>query len=250
MSGHSKWSTIKHKKAAQDAKRGKIFTRLIKEITIAARLGGGNPEHNPRLRSAIAEAKSNNMPNNNIERAIKKGTGELEGVSYEEVTYEGYGPGGVAMMVEVITDNKNRTTSEIRKIFSKSNGNLGENGCVAWMFEAKGFIVVKKESTSEEQLMDVALEAGAEDIQEEDDTFEITTQPASFSAVREALEAASIPVESARLDKVPQNTVAVSGKEAEQVLRLAEALEEHDDVQNVYANFDIDQETMAALARE
>ena len=250
MSGHSKWASIKHKKGAADAKRGKIFTKLIREITVAAREGGGDPDSNPRLRLAVQKAKDANMPADNIERGIKKGTGDLEGVSFESVSFEGYAPGGVAVIVEGLTDNKNRTTSEIRKIFSKSNGNLGENGCVAWMFEAKGFIVVKKESTSEEQLMDVALEAGAEDIQEEDDTFEITTQPASFSAVREALEAASIPVESARLDKVPQNTVAVSGKEAEQVLRLAEALEEHDDVQNVYANFDIDQETMAALARE
>ncbi|RME27176.1 MAG: YebC/PmpR family DNA-binding transcriptional regulator [Deltaproteobacteria bacterium] len=249
MSGHSKWSTIKHKKAAQDAKRGKLFTRLIREITIAARMGGGNPDHNPRLRSAIAEAKANNMPAANIERAIKKGTGELEGTTYEEITYEGYGPGGVAMMVEAITDNKNRTTSEIRKIFSKANGNLGEKGSVAWIFEAKGFIVVSKDSADEEKLMDIAIDAGAEDIQEVDDTFEITTGPSELHAVREALEQAGIKVISAKLDKIPQNTVPVSGKEAEAVLKLAEALEEHDDVQNVYANFDIDEQTLAELQK-
>ena len=249
MSGHSKWSTIKHKKAAQDAKRGRLFTRLIREITIAARMGGGNPDHNPRLRSAIAEAKANNMPAANIERAIKKGTGELEGTTYEEITYEGYGPGGVAMMVEAITDNKNRTTSEIRKIFSKANGNLGEKGSVAWIFEAKGFIVVGKDSADEEKLMDIAIDAGAEDIQEVEDTFEITTGPSELHAVREALEQAGIKVMSAKLDKIPQNTVPVSGKEAEAVLKLAEALEDHDDVQNVYANFDIDEQTLAALQK-
>jgi len=249
MSGHSKWSTIKHKKAAQDAKRGRIFTRLIKEITIAARMGGGIPDHNPRLRAAIQEAKANNMPASNIERAIKKGTGELEGVSYEEITYEGYGPGGVAMMVEVITDNKNRTASEIRKIFAKANGNLGEVGCVSWIFENKGLIVVEKSAASEEKLMEVALEAGADDIQDGGDSFEVITSPSAFQAVKEAIEKAGIPVASAKLDKIPQNTVPVKGKEAEQVLRLAEALEEHDDVQNVYANFDIDPETLASLGK-
>ncbi len=245
MSGHSKWSTIKHKKAAADAKRGKVFTRLIKEISIAAREGGGNPEFNPRLRSAIAEAKANNMPANNIDRAVKKGTGELEGVSYEEINYEGYGPGGVAILAEVITDNKNRTASEIRKIFSKNNGNLGEQNCVAWMFDTKGLIVLDKSVVDEERLMDVALEAGAEDIAEEEDSWEVTAEPGAFQAVREALDKAEIPYLSAEIDKIPQTTVAVEGKEAAQVLRLAEQLEDQDDVQNVFANFDIDPDTVA-----
>jgi len=244
MSGHSKWSTIKHKKAAADAKRGSVFTRLIKEITIAAREGGGNAEFNPRLRSAVAEAKNNNMPASNIERAIKKGTGELEGVHYEEITYEGYGAGGVAIMIDIITDNRNRTASEIRKIFSKHNGSLGEQNCVAWMFETKGVIVLEKTAVSEDRLMEVALEAGAEDIAEDDDNWEVTTEPSSFQAVREALEQAQFPVVSAKVEKIPQNTVQAEGKEAVQVLRLAEALEEHDDVQNVYANFDIDPESL------
>ena len=246
MSGHSKWSTIKHKKGAADAKRGKIFTRLIKEITVAARLGGGNPDHNPRLRSAIAEAKSNNMPASNIERAIKKGTGELEGVSYEEVTYEGYGPGGVAIMAETITDNKNRTAGEIRKIFSKGNGNMGEQNCVAYMFDSKGLIVIDKEAIPEEKLMEVALDAGAEDIEDEEDSFQVVTDPVSFQGVKDALEQAGVPMVSAKLDKIPQNTVRVEGKDAAQVLKLAEALEEHDDVQNVYANFDIDPDSIPA----
>ena len=246
MSGHSKWSTIKHKKGAADAKRGKIFTRLIKEITVAARMGGGVPEHNPRLRSAIAEAKAANMPATNIDRAIKKGTGELEGVSYEEATYEGYGPGGVAIMAEVITDNKNRTAGEIRKIFSKGNGNLGEQNCVGWMFDSKGLIVIAKDAVSEEKLMEVALEAGAEDIEDEEDSFQVATDPVGFLGVKEALEQAGIPLLSAKLDKIPQNTVRVEGKDASQVLKLAEALEEHDDVQNVYANFDIDPDSIPA----
>lgn len=246
MSGHSKWSTIKHKKGAADAKRGRIFTRLIKEITVAARMGGGSPEHNPRLRSSIAEAKAANMPASNIERAIKKGTGELDGVSYEEITYEGYGPGGVAIMAEVITDNKNRTASEIRKIFSKGNGNLGEQNCVGWMFDSKGLIVITKDAASEEKLMEVALEAGAEDIEDEEDSFQVVTDPGGFQSVKDALEQAGIPMVSAKLDKIPQNTVRVEGKDASQVLRLAEALEEHDDVQNVYANFDIDPDSIPA----
>jgi YebC/PmpR family DNA-binding regulatory protein len=245
MSGHSKWSTIKHKKGAADAKRGKIFTRLIKEITIAARMGGGDPEGNPRLRTAIAAAKSQNMPATNIDRAVKKGTGELEGLSYEEGTYEGYGPGGVAIMLDVITDNKNRTASEIRKIFSKANGNLGEVGCVGWMFESKGIVTVDTKDVTEEKLMDVALEAGADDIEEDEGVFEITTDPSNYQAVVEALEQAQIKTISAALEKVPQNTVKVVGKEASQVLKLAEVLEEHDDVQNVYANFDIDPDTIS-----
>ncbi len=244
MSGHSKWSTIKHKKGAADAKRGRIFTRLIKEITIAARMNGGSPEHNPRLRSAIAEAKTANMPATNIDRAIKKGTGELDGVSYEEGTYEGYGPSGVAVLIEVITDNKNRTAGEIRKIFSKSNGALGEVGCVGWMFDAKGLFVLDKSQVTEDRLMEVALEAGADDIQEEDETFQVTSDPGSFQEVKDALEKAGLEVMSAVLDKIPQNTVSVAGKEAEQVLRLAETLEDHDDVQNVYLNFDIDQDSL------
>ncbi len=244
MSGHSKWSTIKHKKGAADAKRGKIFTRLIKEITIAARMGGGNPEFNPRLRSAVAEAKGSNMPAHNIERAVKKGTGELEGISYEEGTYEGYGAGGVAILVDVITDNKNRTAGEIRKIFSKSAGAMGEVGCVGWMFESKGLLVVDKANSTEEQLMDVALEAGADDIVEEDDCFEITTDPNSFQAVADAMEKAEIPTLSARIDKFPANTVEVAGKEAAQVMRLIDALDNNDDVQNVYDNSDIDPATL------
>ena len=244
MSGHSKWSTIKHKKAAADAKRGKAFTRLIKEVTIAARLGGGNPEFNPRLRSAIAEAKNGNMPASNIERAIKKGTGDLEGVTYEEITYEGYGPGGVAILAEAITDNRNRTIGQIRKIFSKSNGSMGEPNSVGWMFETKGVILLDGEAASEEQLMEVALEAGADDIQDLEGSWEITTDPSVFPEVRDALEAAGISWLSAKVDKIPQNTVAVAGRDAELVLKLAEALEEHDDIQNVYANCDIDEDSL------
>ncbi len=248
MSGHSKWSTIKHKKGAADAKRGRMFTKLIKEITIAARAGGGNPEFNPRLRSAVAEAKASNMPSNNIERAIKKGTGELEGVAYEELTFEGYGAGGVAVMVEVITDSRNRTSSEIRKIFSKHGGNMGEVGCVGWMFQNKGSILIEKPAATEERLMEVALEAGAEDIRDDGDLWNVVTDPAAFPAVKAAVEQAGIPVQSAKVERVPQNTVAVAGKEADQVLRLAEALEDHDDVQNVYANFDIDESSLPAEA--
>ncbi|MBW2700642.1 MAG: YebC/PmpR family DNA-binding transcriptional regulator [Deltaproteobacteria bacterium] len=244
MSGHSKWSTIKHKKAAADAKRGKAFTRLIKEVTIAARLGGGNPEFNPRLRSAIAEAKNGNMPASNIERAIKKGTGDLEGVTYEEITYEGYGPGGVAILAEAITDNRNRTIGQIRKIFSKSNGSMGEPNSVGWMFETKGVILLDGEAASEEQLMDVALEAGADDIQDLDGSWEITTDPSVFPEVRDALEAAGISWLSAKVDKIPQNTVAVKGRDAELVLKLAEELEDHDDIQNVYVNCDIDEDSL------
>ncbi len=241
MSGHSKWATIKHKKGAADAKRGRIFTRLIKEITIAARMGGGNVDFNPRLRSAVQEAKANNMPAANIERAIKKGTGELEGTVIEEATYEGYGPGGVAIMVEAITDSKNRTASEFRKLFSKFGGNMGEVGCVGWMFQSKGAIhVEKKDGVTEDRIMEVALDAGIQDIQDEDETFLVTCDPPALAAVKEALEKAGMAVSSAKVEKIPQNTVQVKGKEAEQVIRLAEALEEHDDVQNVFANFDID----------
>jgi YebC/PmpR family DNA-binding regulatory protein len=247
MSGHSKWATIKHKKGAADAKRGRIFTRLIKEITIAARSGGGSVDGNPRLRTAVSEAKANNMPASNIDRAIKKGTGELEGVSYEEATYEGYGPGGVAIMVEVITDNKNRTTGEFRKIFSRCGGNLGELGCVGWMFVSKGVILLSKAGLTEDKLMDIALDVGADDIQEEEEHFQVTCEPNKLQAVKDGLEKAGLKIESAKPDKIPQNTIKVAGKEAEQVLRLASELEDHDDVQNVYANFDIDPADIPAV---
>ncbi len=247
MSGHSKWHSIKHKKARVDAQRGKIFTRLIKELTVAARMGGGDPEANSRLRTAIATAKAANMPGDNIDRAIKKGTGELPGVSYEEITYEGYGPAGVAIMVDAMTDNKNRTVAEIRYIMSKHGGNLGANGCVAWMFHKKGIIVVEAENTDEDELMEVALEAGAEDMTNEDGLFQITAAPASFEEVHTALEAQGIPMASAELTKVPENTVNVSEKDASKVLKLMDLLENHDDVQNVYTNFDIPEDILAKL---
>jgi YebC/PmpR family DNA-binding regulatory protein len=251
MSGHSKWATIKRKKGATDAARGRLFTRLIKEITIAARDGGGNAEGNPRLRLAIQTAKDNNMPADNIKRAIQRGTGELPGVTYEEVTYEGYGPGGVAIILEAVTDNANRTVSEIRHVFSRNNGNMGQSGSVAWMFHRKGSIVIpvsgQKKPLSEDDVMAVVLEAGADDLQTEADTFTVTTSPQSFDAVKKALEEAGITLESASLQMVPQNTVKVTGREAEQLLKLMEAIEEHDDVQNVYANFDIDEKELAAL---
>ncbi|MFQ5881241.1 MAG: YebC/PmpR family DNA-binding transcriptional regulator [Candidatus Methylomirabilales bacterium] len=248
MSGHSKWAGIKHKKAKMDAQRGRIFGRLIREITVAARLGGGDPAGNPRLRDAIDKAKAANMPQDNILRAIKKGTGEMEGVSYEECVYEGYGPGGVAVLLEALSDNRNRTTAEIRKIFSRFGGNLGESGCVGWMFQKKGLIQVTAKGVDEEKLLAVALEAGAEDVRGEEQTFEIVTDPKDFKAVKAALEQVAFPLESAEVTKVPQSTVRLAGKEAEQVLRLMDGLEEHDDVQHVYANFDIPEEVMAALA--
>ncbi len=249
MSGHSKWSTIKRKKGANDAKRGKIFTRLIKEITVAARMGGGDPEGNPRLRSAISVAKSENMPKDNIARAIKKGTGEIEGEVYEEILYEGYGPGGVAVLVNCMTDNRNRTVADIRHFFAKSNGNLGESGCVAWMFESKGLIVIDKEVVSEEKLMDLALEAGADDVIEEDTEFQVTTAPEDYETVREALEESEISFLEASLTMVPQNTIEVTEeKPAKALLKLLESLEDHDDVQNVHANFDIDDELMEQLS--
>jgi len=246
MSGHSKWSTIKHKKAATDAKRGKIFTKLIKEITIAARMGGKDADANPRLRSAIIAARAENMPKDNIERAIKKGTGELEGVNYEESTYEGYGPGGAAILLESLTDNKNRAVAEIRHIFNKNGGNLGENGCVAWMFEKKGYINVEKSAAEEESLMETALEAGAEDIREEDDSFDVITEPQDFEAVRQSLESASIQFQVGGITMLPQNTMDLTGKEAEQMLRLMESLDDCDDVQKVYTNADIPDEIIDA----
>ncbi len=250
MSGHSKWSTIKRKKGAIDAKRGKIFTRLIKEITVAARTGGGgDPDGNPRLRSAINAAKAENMPKDNIDRAIKKGTGELEGEVYEEILYEGYGPAGVAVLVECMTDNRNRTVADIRHYFSKSNGNLGESGCVAWMFDKKGLIQVEKDKYSEEELMDLALEAGAEDVVEEDAVYQILTSPEEFSDVRDALEASGVEFFEAAVSMIPSNTIAVTEeKPALSLLRLLENLEDHDDVQNVYSNFDIDDELMEKIS--
>jgi YebC/PmpR family DNA-binding regulatory protein len=242
MSGHSKWSSIKHKKAATDAKRGKIFTKLIKEITVAARMGGGDMEANPRLRAAVGAAKNENMPKDNIERAIKKGTGELEGVSYEEITYEGYGPGGAAVLIESLTDNKNRTVAEIRNIFGKTGGNLGENGCVAWMFDKKGYIAVERSAVDEDALMETALDAGAEDIREDNGNFEVISEPGDFESIKEAIDQASISYIDAEVTMLPQNTTNLAGKEAEQMMRLMEMLEDCDDVQKVYTNADIPEE--------
>jgi YebC/PmpR family DNA-binding regulatory protein len=243
MSGHSKWSTIRHKKGAADAKRGKIFTKLIKEITVAARMGGGgDPSSNPRLRTAIQAAKSENMPKDNIERAIKKGTGELEGVNYEESVYEGYGPGGAAVFVESLTDNKNRAVADIRHIFNKNGGSLGETGCVAWMFSKKGYIVVEKKAVDEDVLMEKAIEAGAEDVREDDGTFEIITNVQEFEMVKEAIETAGIPCVEAEVTMLPQSTVDLVGKDAEQMIRMMESLEDCEDVQKVYTNADIPEE--------
>ena len=248
MSGHSKWATTKRKKAAIDSKRGKIFTKITKEITVAARMGGGDPDGNPRLRTAVDKAKSVSMPQDNIKRAIQKGTGDLDGVNYEETTYEGYGPNGVAIIVDVMTDNKNRTVAELRHIMEKLGKGMGENGCVSWMFRKKGYIVVTKATADEEKLMGIALDAGAEDMQPEDDNFVITTAPADFEKVKKALDAAGIATEVAEVTMVPQTYVTLEGqKEASQMLRLMEALEDNDDVQNVYANFDIPDDVMAAV---
>ncbi|HEY5543830.1 MAG TPA: YebC/PmpR family DNA-binding transcriptional regulator [Candidatus Binatia bacterium] len=244
MSGHSKWSTIKHKKAAKDAKKGKIFTKLIKEITVAARMGGGDINANPRLRTAVLTARGNSMPNENIERAIKKGTGELEGVTYEEIQYEGYGPGGAAIIAQVLTDNKNRTVSEIRRLFTKHGGNLGETGCVSWMFDNKGLIAIEKSQVDEERLMGIVLEAGAEDVREEDEIFEVVTSPEAFAAVKDSLDHEKIAVASAQVTLMPKNTVDVDAKHVEQILKLTEELEDHDDVQSVSANFNIPTELM------
>ncbi|MDH7516287.1 MAG: YebC/PmpR family DNA-binding transcriptional regulator [Bacteroidota bacterium] len=248
MSGHSKWATIKRAKGAKDAARGRLFSRIIKEITIAARNGGGDPAGNPRLRLAIEKAKSANMPADNIKRAIQRGTGELEGQAFEEVMYEGYGPGGVAFLVEVITDNRNRTVSELRHIFSRNHGNLAETGAVAWKFERRGVITVPADR-SEEDMMMIALDAGAEDLQTEDDSYEIYTAPTDFETVRAALLEKGLNITEASIQMVPKTTMKVVGKEAEAVLRLVEALEEHDDIQNVYADFDIDTEVMESLNR-
>ena len=248
MSGHSKWAGIKHKKAKVDAQRGRIFTKIIREITVAARVGGGDPAGNSRLRTAIQAAKAVNMPAENIERAIKKGTGELEGVTYEEVTYEGYGPGGVAVLVEVVTDNKNRTVGEIRKLFSRHGGSLGEVGCVSFLFEKRGHIQVEASKVDEDRLLSIALEAGAEDMQQDESLFAITTAPKDFEKVRDAVVKSGIQPLSAEITMLPKSTVKLGGKPAEQMLRLMEELEEHDDAQHVYANFDIPEEIMAAMS--
>lgn len=245
MSGHSKWHSIKYKKAAADAKRGKIFTKVIKELAVAARIGGGDPDANSRLRKAISDAKAVNMPADNIKKAIMKGTGQLEGVSYEEMSYEGYGAGGVAIYVETVTDNKNRTVSEIRHIFSRNGGNLAESGCVAWMFERKGYIVVEKSKASEDKLLDIVLEAGAEDLREDGSNYEVFTAPDNYEAVVNALDENRIETAASSLGYIPKNYVKLEGKQAHQLLRLMEELEDHDDVQNVWANFDIDEEEIA-----
>ena len=242
MSGHNKWSTIKHKKGAADAKRGKIFSKLIKEITIAARMGGGDPDANPRLRTVIAAAKSENMPKDNIERAIKKGTGELEGVNYEESTYEGYGPGGAAVFIESVTDNKNRAVADIRHIFSKNGGNLGENGCVAWMFDKKGYIAIEKKVVDEDSLMETSIEAGAEDVREDNGSFEIITEPDDFESVKTAIDKAAIVYIDAEITMLPQSTTNLEGKQALQMVKLMEALDDCEDVQKVYTNADIPEE--------
>lgn len=248
MSGHSKWSTIKRKKGATDAKRGKIFTKLTKEIIVAARLGGGDVTMNPRLRAAVADARTENMPKDNIERAIKKGTGELEGQSYEEVIYEGYGVGGVAVLVESMTDNKNRTVPDLRHIFSKNGGNLGENGCVAWLFDKKGLITVDKKAVTEEKLMDTVLEAGAEDVREQEKEYEIVTSASDFEAVKKALDDQKVPYLAAEITMIPKTMVRIEDeKQAQQVLRLMEGLEDHDDVQHAYANFDIPDAILEAI---
>ncbi len=247
MSGHNKWAKIKHKKAGTDAQRGKLFSRLIKEITIAARQGGGDQTGNPRLRLAVQTAKDNNMPADNIKRAVQRGTGELPGVQYEELTYESYGPAGVALMIELVTDNKNRTVAELRHLLDRNNGKLAEAGSVAWMFQKKGSIEVAKSGIGEDDLLNIILEAGADDMSVEDDYYDITTSFETFEAVKKAVEDKGLKINAASVQMQPQNTIRVEGKEAEQVLRLMEALEEHDDVQNVYANFDIDDSVLAQL---
>jgi YebC/PmpR family DNA-binding regulatory protein len=245
MSGHSKWHSIKHKKGALDAKRGRMFTKVIKEITIAARIGGGDAEGNPRLRKAVSDAKELNMPADNIKRAIMKGTGELEGGQLEELTYEGYGPSGVAMIVEVVTDNRNRTVSEIRHVFSKNGGNMGESGSVAWMFKKKGYIVIDKSKADEDTVMTLAIDAGADDFSSEESNYEIYTSPESFDAVLKALKAKGIEPMSSEISMIPENYIKVEGKSAQQVIKLMEALDDHDDVQHVYGNFDIAESELA-----
>ncbi len=248
MSGHSKWATIKHKKAALDSKRGKVFTRIIKEIMIAARSGGGDPEASPRLRTAVLAAKAVSMPADNIKRAIMRGTGELEGGQIDEFSYEGYGPGGTAVIVAVATDNKNRTVSEVRHIFSKNGGNLGEQGSVAWMFERKGQIIIERDKAKEDDLMALVLEAGADDLKDNGDSWEVLTAPESLLIVQDALQKAGIPTEAAQVAMIPKNLVKVTGAQARSVLRMTELLEDHDDVQDVFSNFDIDEKEMEEFA--
>ncbi len=240
MSGHSKWHTIKHKKGALDAKRGKITTRIVKEITIAARMGGGDPAGNPRLRKAVADAKSENIPNDTIDRAIKRGTGELEGVMYEEITYEGYGPAGVAVMVQVTTDNRNRTVGELRHLFSKNGGNLGESGCVNWMFDNQGIILLDKDVKAEDELFELVAGAGADDLKDQGDTWEVVTTPENFNAVYEAIKGANLATLSAEVTMVPKTSVKLEGKDAQAMLKFYDALDDHDDVQKVSANFEVD----------
>ena len=246
MSGHSKWHSIKHKKGALDAKRGKLFSKLIKELTVGARTGGGDPAGNARLRKAISDAKAANMPNDTIDRAVRRGSGEEGGVNYEEVTYEGYGPGGVALLIETMTDNRNRTVAEIRHLFSKNGGNLGEAGSVGWMFEKKGYIVVEKGAKPEDQLFDIAIEAGAEDLRDDEDNWEILTTPENFEAVHAAIKSAGITPQVAEIEMVPQSYIELEGQQASQMVKLMEALEDHDDVQKVSANFDMSEADMAA----
>ena len=248
MSGHSKWATIKHKKAATDAKRGRVFTRIIREITIASRIGGGDPNSNPRLRTAIAAAKNENMPNENIERAILRGTGQLEGEQYEEAMFEGYGPGGVGMLIQVVTTNRNRIVGEFRHLMSKNGGNMAEAGAVGWMFHRKGEVTVAKEAASEDQLLELALDAGAEDVKDDGSSWYIVTPPESLEAVKEALGKAGIKPESAEIAMVPQNYIKLEGSQASTMIRLVEALEDHDDVQNVHSNFDVDEKLLEEVA--
>ena len=248
MAGHSKWANIKHRKGREDARRGKVFAKLAKQVTVAAKLGGGDPEMNPRLRLAVEKAREANMPRDNIDRAIRKGTGEGSGEVYEEVSYEGYGPGGAAVLVEVLTDNRNRTVADVRHAFAKNRGNLGETGCVGWLFDSKGYVAVPKDVVAEDRIMEVALEVGALDVADGGDVWEVTTEPEDFHAVREAIGGAGLAVESAEVTMIPKNTVKLEGKDAEQMLRLMEMLEDNDDVQHVYANFDIDAEEMERLA--
>ncbi len=249
MSGHSKWHTIKHKKGAADARRGKVFTRLIKELTVAARAGGGDPDANPRLRTVIVEAKQHNMPADNIKRAIRRGTGEEEGLTYDEVTYEGYGPGGVAILVDTLTDNRNRTVGEIRHIFSKHGGNLGETNSVAWLFEKKGHVIVAKDKAGEEALMDAVIEAGADDIKDDGSAWEIVSAPDAHPAVVDAVKKIGVEPDSAQIAMLPQNYVKLEGRSAQQMLKLMEALEDHDDTRHVWSNFDVEeQEIEASLA--
>jgi YebC/PmpR family DNA-binding regulatory protein len=246
MSGHSKWASIKHKKGAIDAKRGKVFTRLIKEISVAARMGGGDPGGNPRLRQAVLAARAENMPKDNIERAIKKGTGELEGMSFEEVSYEAYGPGGVALLIDCLTDNKNRTVADLKYIFDRHGGNIGSPGCVSWIFEKKGVIAFDKGKIEEEKLLDVALDAGAEDVSQSGDQFEVVMKPNDFEKIKKAFDSLGLKYSLAEISMIPQKTVRLEGKKAEQMLNLMEALEDNDDINHVYANFDIPDEVMEA----